>query len=514
MNFKLQIVSIALWTYALWGSAEALGEDDLTRPIQVSPDGRFLSQPDGEPFFLLGDWAWELFKNPNNSEVDRYLDDRARKGFTVIVAPIPGLFGALTRINRKGDLPFIADDPTRPNPNYFENVDWIVERAAHYGLRMALLPAWGNLVNGGWTGKSHILNVENAQKYGNWLASRYRHRGVLWVLGGDTNPIWPKQMRTDQLANAIPGATGPVDSSLVDYTPVFDALATGIEEGSNGPAFIFYHPSGGSWPGTPRPRTSLYFGNRPWLDMNSIQSGHHLIPEPEAKKAGMEFIWKSVLSYEAITDEYNSKPVRPVIDAEPRIEDLAINLDQKNGYWKAFDARQAAYQALFAGAAGHVYGNESLGLFYDPSRGKRLEIEMRPWAEALDAPASAQMQHVKALLLSRPYFTRIPDQSLIAGDAGQGEPHIAGTRDKNGSFAMIYLPHGQKVNVDLSKITGTHAVAWWFYPSTGTVTKVSGEFATAGTTRFSPPTSGADVDWVLVLDDKSRGFAAPGGASK
>jgi hypothetical protein len=502
-------MALALGICGLARSHSLPAADDLTRPIQVSADGRFFIQPDGKPFFMLGDWAWELFKNPNRAEVEHYLQDRSRKGFNVIFAPIPGYFGDLTRPNVNGDLPFIANDPLRPNPRYFEDVDWIVKRAAHYGLRMGLLPSWGKLVTGGFAGQSPIvIDAGNARQYGNWLAARYRHQGVLWVLGGDTNPLWPKKITRDQLGND--NGNTKADSTIVDYRPVYDALAAGLEEGSDEPAFIAYHPTGGSWPGTPHPRTSLYFADRPWLDMNAIQSGHHLIPEPVAQKIKMDFIWKAPLSYQPITDEYNSTPARPIVDLEPRIEDLAINLDIENGYWKPFDMRTAAYQALFAGAAGHAYANESLGLFYDPARGRLEGLEMRPWQEAISSPGSSQMQHAKALLLSRPYFTRIPDQSVIVGNAGEGEPHIAATRDKNGSFAMIYLPHGQKVTADLSKLSGTHAVAWWYNTTTGAATRIPGEFPTSSTQRFSPPTSGADVDWVLVLDDKSRGFKAPG----
>src|SRR5262249_41061615 len=60
--------------------------DDLDRPIGVSPDHRFLTQPDGKPLFWLADTAWELFRRLDRGEADKYLKDRADKGFTVIQA--------------------------------------------------------------------------------------------------------------------------------------------------------------------------------------------------------------------------------------------------------------------------------------------------------------------------------------------------------------------------------------------------------------------------------------------
>lgn len=38
------------------------------------------------------------------------------------------------------------------------------------------------------------------------------------------------------------------------------------------------------------------------------------------------------------------------------------------GSWTAYDARNAAYHAVFAGAAGHTFGNTSVHLSYDPDR--------------------------------------------------------------------------------------------------------------------------------------------------
>jgi len=473
----------------------------------VSDDGHFLVQPDGKPFFWLQDWGYELFKMPDRDEIDRYLKDRSKKGFNVIMAPATGMTDPLTRPNRYGELPFIDKDPLRPNPRYFEHVDWVIKRAADYGLRIALLPSWGSPVTGD-VGTTRIFDPTNAHQFGFWLASRYKGKGILWVLGGDTNPLWPKVVTTDPLGAAF--SDGKTSKIIVDYRPVYDAFANGILNGSGGSAFITYHPTGGNWPGTPRARTSLYFGDRSWLDMNMIQSGHHLAPELVAEAVGMESVWNASFNYEPIKEEYDSKPVRPVIDGEPRFENEAINLIRENGYWKAYDVRSAAYKALFAGAAGVAYADVNTGMIAPELRS--ILLDMTP-QQALASPGSGQMQHAKALMLSRPYFTRIPDQSVIVGDAGRGAPHITATRDRRGSYAMIYLPHGQKVTVNLSKISGEVALAWWFDPRTGHVVQVDSEFPTSGARVFEPPSSGADVDWILVLDDKSQGFPPPGGTS-
>lgn len=63
------------------------GHAAATAPrLKVSENKRFLVYADGKPFFWLGDTAWELFHRSSREEADRYLENRARKGFTVIQA--------------------------------------------------------------------------------------------------------------------------------------------------------------------------------------------------------------------------------------------------------------------------------------------------------------------------------------------------------------------------------------------------------------------------------------------
>jgi len=488
--------------HLLWVGAPALAADDLSQPLHVNQNGHFLAKTDGTPFFWLADNAGLLAQRLNHEETDLYLSDRARKAFSVIQ------LGAATKIdwpNYAGELPFIDNDPARPNSRYFDNVDWVIERAAHHGLRVAIYATWGTYVTGGYEGGPKIFNENNATFYGRWLATRLRNRGVTWILGGDTNPRWPKHLAFR--------ADGTVEKNLaiVDYAPVYDALARGLKDGAQGRALITYHPPSASFPGTAHPRTSLYFADRAWLDFNMLQSGHFAHSEIETfPELGADFGWLAAFNYEPVADEYRSEPTRPVIDGESRWEDLGIDIKKGPPYWGAPDIRRSAYQAVFAGAAGHTYGNENVVWFYDPARHPAAELEWRPWREALHAPGAGQMQHLKALMLSRPYFSRVPDQAIVVGNSGRGEEHIAATRDVNGTYLMVYAPQGQPLKVNLSKLAGTRAVGWWFDPRTGAATRIGGRIATSRTRSFMPPTRGQNADWVLVLDDEKENFPSPG----
>jgi hypothetical protein len=60
--------------------------DAATPRLQVSQNRRFLVTAEGQPFFWLGDTAWELFHRSNREDADKYLENRSEKGFTVIQA--------------------------------------------------------------------------------------------------------------------------------------------------------------------------------------------------------------------------------------------------------------------------------------------------------------------------------------------------------------------------------------------------------------------------------------------
>src|SRR5215831_729697 len=115
--------------------------------LKVSSNGHYLQYEDGAPFFYLGDTAWELLHRLNREQVDRYLENRARKGFTVIQTVILAQIGGLTVPNAYGDLPLTGNDPTKPNEGYFRHVDYVVNKAEAAGIFVGLLPTWGSYWN-------------------------------------------------------------------------------------------------------------------------------------------------------------------------------------------------------------------------------------------------------------------------------------------------------------------------------------------------------------------------------
>jgi len=433
--------------------------------LKVSDNQRFLTYEDGRPFFWLGDTAWELFHALNLEQADQYLRNRAERHFTVIQAVVLAEMDGLHTPNAYGHLALVGDDPTKPNEEYFKHVDWVVTRAEELGLWIGMLPTWGDKWSNKWGRGPQVFTPENARVYGEFLGRRYRHRPILWVLGGDR----------------------PVESDT--QLAVLRAMAEGLDAGDGGEHLMTLHPCGGR-------SSSEFVHHEPWLDCNMLQSGH----------AG-----RDIANYDMLARDYNLTPVKPTLDGEPCYEDHPImspnwSYDPANGYFDEYSVRKAAYWALFAGAHGHTYGCHPVWMMYDGKRPK-INNERRPWQEAIELPGAAQMQHARALMESRPFVTRVPDQALLASPAGRGPDHVQATRDIDGTYAFVYVPSGKPVSVNMAKLSGKRAVARWFDPRTGKSTRID-ELATAGTKQFRPPSGGPD--WVLVLDDKARKYGPPG----
>jgi hypothetical protein len=65
---------------------------------------------------------------------------------------------------------------------------------------------------------------------------------------------------------------------------------------------------------------------------------------------------------------------------------------------------------------------------------------------------------------------------------------------------LIYLPHGNSVEVSLEKISGTKKIKLiWFNPRTGKKTGI-GTKAAKGSFVATPPSSGKNNDWILIME--------------
>ena len=52
--------------------------------LEVSADGHYMQHNDGTPFLWIGDTGWGMIQQLTREEIDTYLDNRQKLGFTVI----------------------------------------------------------------------------------------------------------------------------------------------------------------------------------------------------------------------------------------------------------------------------------------------------------------------------------------------------------------------------------------------------------------------------------------------
>src|SRR5262249_41634829 len=154
-----------------------------------------------------------------------------------------------------------------------------VDMAAAKGIYLALVPVWGGVV------KSAKPTTAQAKAYASFLAQRYKGKpNIVWMNGGD-----------------IKGS---------DYEAVWNTIGETLkaEDPSH---LVTFHPRG-------RASSSFWFEQQPWLDFNSVQSGHRSYEQDTAHDDPRygEDNWRYIQA------DYAKTPIRPVLDAEPSYEQI------------------------------------------------------------------------------------------------------------------------------------------------------------------------------------------------
>ncbi|RBP51228.1 glycoside hydrolase family 140 protein [Arenicella xantha] len=438
-------------------TAQAQSESVLPR-LEVSSNGRYLQYRDQAPFFYLGDTAWSLIHRLNREEVDRYLNDRARKGFTVIQTVALAELNGLIEPNAYGELPLIDLDPSKPNQNYFKHADYVVDRAEALGMFVGLLPTWGKYWKTGDANK--VFTVDNAYSYGQFLGQRYKDKPIIWILGGDQNVVTKEERG------------------------IIDAMAAGLRDGDDGNHLITFHPRG---PG----QSSAQLHDAKWLDFHMSQTSH----------AGRNL--DTGLYAER---DLALKPLRPTLDGEPRYEGIPVGFYLKDhNRLERFDdddVRQAAWWSVMAGACGHTYGNNNIWQMWQAGREPAIGANI-PWWEALDHPGAMQLGFMRRFMEANRFHTLLPDQSLVVDGPLRGPAKIRAMRSVDRSRIIVYSPMGEAFTLDQSQLNAVRSKKYWFDPRYG----VSYEFRVSPRDRdnqtyqiFTPPTAGRGQDWVLVFE--------------
>ncbi len=430
--------------------------------LKVSDNQRFLQFENGKPFFWLGETAWLMPERLNRDEVAFYFKCCNEAGYNLaqvqVLNDVPSYnaYGVPSH-DKQGRL--LTSVPY----SYWDNLDYIVDVAAQNNIYIGMVCIWGGLVKGG------KLSVEQAKTYGTFLANRYKDcPNIVWFIGGDVR--------------------GDVKSE------VWGTLATTIKSIDKN-HLMTYHPRG-------RHTSAQWWSKASWIDFHTFQSGHRRYNQRMGLKNYSIPDNTEEDNWMYVDSTWAYKPIKPVLDAEPSYEGIPQGLhDANEPLWKACDVRRYAYWSVFGGSCGHTYGHNAIMQFYREGYPPAYHNK-KTWIEALRDPGFNQMKYLKHLMLSMPYFERIPDQSIVH-DNGMQYDRLAATRGND--YLLVYNYTSRPMTIDLRKISGGRKKVWWMSAATGALTWL-GEYDNKVLTFRPQKTDAAVEDGVLIAIDASKDY--------
>jgi hypothetical protein len=421
--------------------------------VRVAKSGTHLEHADGTPFFWLGDTVWTGPAFSTMQDWQAYLKDRLDKRFSVVQfnAVCPWRTAAA---DRDGMTAFTGRKGIAINPKYFQRLDAHMDAINERGMVAAPVLVWALTKHdpGIWLAEEDIVKLVRYQ------VARYGAHHVVWILAGDNPYSKESAERWKRVGRAVFG------------------------EESHAP--VTTHPTGMNWPWEA-------WRDEKWLDILGYQSGHgddartlrwiHSGPAAQAWRKGAP---------------------KPIVNLEPPYEDHLGYQSRKPH--SAYNVRRAVYWSLLSTpAAGVTYGGHGLWSWQSVA-GKTPPDHpgtgvAKTWREALDLPGAAQMKHMAELFTSLPWWRLRPAQDLLAKQPGGDDParHVAAARTEKGDAAVVYLPAGGEVALDVKGLARGFR-AEWFDPRTGRRTPARA----IGPGQFAAPDQ---QDWVLVLRSEKEG---------
>ncbi len=436
--------------------------------LLVSEEGRYLKHANGKPFFWLGDTGWLLPEKLTREDAVYYLDKCAEAGFNVVqVQTINGVpaYNVYGESSHPNGYDFSQVDAAGRN-GYWGHMDYIIREAEKRGIYIGMVCIWGGLVKNG------LMDVKQAKSYGRFLAERYKDApNIIWFIGGDIR--------------------GDIQR------PVWETLARTIKS-IDKQHLMTFHPFG-------RSTSALWYNDAEWLDFNMFQSGHRRY----GQKKTPDEVYPVVGSYQEednwryVEKSLSCRPLKPCIDGEPSYENIPEGLhDGSKGFWNDNDVRRYAYWSVFAGSFGHTYGHNAIMQFRRPGDGAAYDA-YQYWFEGVEDPGFRQMKHLKNLMLSLPFFERVPDQSVLIDNLGVRYDRTVATRGKD--YILAYSYTAAPITVDFTKISGARKKVWWYLPKSGRLA-FAGTFDNGVHTLRYDISYGSGNDCVLVIVDADKHY--------
>jgi hypothetical protein len=431
-------------TGGVGGSTGGAGGSGLY-PLKLAPGKHYLVDQGGNPFLICGDSPWEIVTAISTADATTYMEDRRSKGFnTIIVELMEHTTAAFGAADVNGNRAFTTALPgstypdfSVPNDTYFAHVDEIVQIAAARGILVLFTPAYLGYQGGseGWYKEMVANGVNKLTAFGNYVGNRYKNfPNIMWVDGGDYNA--PDKTLTRAVANGI---------------KAFDSQHLHTVHSADGTSGLDY------WSG------------ETWLDVDTVYD---------------DIAVTHVAIHTRALTEYTRAGWKPFFLIESCYEGGSCSGEVLT--------RQQAYEALLSGAAGQLFGNDTVWPF------------RAGWLSALNSQGSGDMIRVKSVFASRRWENLVPDtnQTFLTAGAGTGAGYASASVASDGTFGIIYTPDIRDLTVSMSRFAGP-VTARWYDPTSGSYTAAAiSSIPNTGSRTFRPAgnNSRGKPDWVLILE--------------
>jgi hypothetical protein len=365
--------------------------------IKVSPDGHYFTYGNGDPFFYLGESAWEISWKSTRSQFLKYISNRKQKGFNVIqiAAMSHDLLWNYGVMNREGKKTFLDSNFSIINPEYFEYLDFVIKTANDSGLAVALLPVIAPMTRQHFDmGYYNIAIPDNECRYFyKYIASRYAGSNIIWLT--TANGKYNTEMKKNfwlEISDIIKTSTGKRQMTTI--------LTTGWNS-----SFDYFDNSAG------------------WPDFNTFQSSPMI---------------DCYYNYMEAEKGYNLVPPKPVLAFEVCYEDFPNRMESNGIRLSEIDCRESAYQSLLSGSLpGAVYAANGIYQWAspeipDPTNNPRVYYE-----NAWELPGSSSMSVLKKIMKKYDWYKLVPAANLLIDHQPEkNKVCIAASSDK----IIAYLP--------------------------------------------------------------------------
>ncbi|AUM19228.1 DUF4038 domain-containing protein [Rhodococcus ruber] len=439
-------------------AAPCSGPDSADRRYitTISPDGRYFEDQYGDPVLVRGDSPWSGLVDWSPEQAELYFADRAARGFNAsIISAIgaPGNGGPSDQgATFDGIEPFVDGDITAWNEPYWARLDEYFRIACRHGNTLFLYPV------DGWNLSDVFASAtpQQAFVYGRMFAQRYaRFPNLVWLTGGDYSP--------DTEDRAAGAASDHVLRAMLD----------GIRAaGSDRPFSIQL--------GAER---SLSTDNPFWEPL-----------------VDWNFVYMYMPTYKAVLDGYaraaGARDPRPALFSEGNYE--GENNQSDTAPTTDGTLRRQALWALTSGSPGEFRGSD--------------DWEFRDgWETRLDTPAVTQLEAIRELWNSWPWWQLVPDvdEPLVVDGRGAASTdeemvdvldndYVTAARTPDRSLAVVYVPTRRTIRLDPSLVP-SGATAVWIDPADAGGPTQPADLKPDGTVPTPGANRDGNEDWLLAI---------------